>query len=507
MDAAAEFTSAWSPDGKSVAFVRTDAKGEGQIVVRSSDSEVTTALTKGAPGAARPFWSRDGRRIFFGGRPIRSVSVTGGDVRTEFSDVNAADLSPDGKTFAVWKVTAAGGHVSTSLWTGPREGALVRYEPAPFAVDASNEPNIVRFSPDGSTILLSLAAAGSGLWLVPYPPEPGRPPTRIFQDRIGGGGEGVDWMPDSRHVVVSNGALWIGDTRTGTLQRLLAGTTGAFSPAVAPSGDRLLFDDAGESSVVREFSLTGGPPTILAGTSQHAASASWSPRGDRLAYVTDQRGTDEIWTRTREELSDQLLVRPDDFPGPRPSRIFLVRYSPDGERLSFVTVASSSDGSFRARLWVMPSRGGTPRPLTDERELVGRAAWMPDSQSLITRMHREGQFGIWEVSLDSSVPYRRVALPSNVHVWHLECSPSGAWIAGVGWIQQKLSGSTIVFARDGSQVRELAPLGSPALLWSRDERTIYGVAEENGASVLRALDIATGRVTTVADYGASTGDP
>ena len=128
---------------------------------------------------------------------------------------------------------------------------------------------------------------------------------------------------------------------------------------------------------------------------------------------------------------------------------------------------------------------------------------MPDSQSLITRMHREGQFGIWEVSLDSSVPYRRVALPSNVHVWHLECSPSGAWIAGVGWIQQKLSGSTIVFARDGSQVRELAPLGSPALLWSRDERTIYGVAEENGASVLRALDIATGRVTTVADYGPS----
>jgi hypothetical protein len=69
-------------------------------------------------------------------------------------------------------------------------------------------------------------------------------------------------------------------------------------------------------------------------------------------------------------------------------------------------------------------------------------------------------------------------------------------------IRQPWSGSTIVFARDGSQVRELAALGSPALLWSRDERTIYGVAEENGASVLRALDIATGRVSTVAKYGA-----
>jgi hypothetical protein len=150
----------------------------------------------------------------------------------------------------------------------------------------------------------------------------------------------------------------------------------------------------------------------------------------------------------------------------------------------------------------MPSRGGTPRPLTREDEELVRAGWLPDGRSLIARLQHGGQMGVWEIGLDTSLPYRQLKLPADVHVWHLEPSPSGAWIAGVGWIRQPWSGSTIVFARDGSQVRELAALGSPALLWSRDERTIYGVAEENGASVLRALDIATGRVSTVAKYGA-----
>ena len=124
VDAAAETVPAWSPDGKSVAFVRSDPKGEPQIVVRSSDSDVTTALTTDPSGVGRPFWSRTGVGIFFGGNPVKSVSVTGGEVRTEFQDVNAADVSPDGKTFALWRTTAASGRVSSSLWTGPRRGAF-----------------------------------------------------------------------------------------------------------------------------------------------------------------------------------------------------------------------------------------------------------------------------------------------------------------------------------------------------------------------------------------------
>jgi serine/threonine protein kinase len=499
--AADSYSPAWSPDGKSVAFVRRDENGEPQIVVRSSEGSATTELTAGASGAGQPFWSRDGRRVFFGSAPIRSVSVTGGEIRTEFPDANAADVSPDGRTFALWRVIDTGGRVTASLWTGPREGPFLPYKPAPLTMGSGTMPIVVRFSPDGTAILLSVAGAGAGVSLVPYPPAPGKTPTRIFTDRIESATD-MSWMPDSRHVMLGKDILWLGDTRTGTLQRVLAGTTSVFGPSVSPAGNRLLFQDVAEKSRVIELPLTGGRPKVLAAATRHAGSAVWSPRGDRLAYVTDREGPDEIWTRTKEEFSDQRLVRPEDFPDLPPSRIFSVRYSPDGERLSFVTTAGTASGGFRSRLWVMPSRGGTPRPITNESEGVNRASWMAEGQSLLARVYREGRVQFCEVHLDTSVPHRPIPLPPEVHVWHLESSPSGALIAGVGWIRQRNSGSTIVFARDGSQVRELPPLESPALLWSRDERTIYGVAVENGQSVLRALDVAAGRVRRVAEYGA-----
>ena len=90
---------------------------------------------------------------------------------------------------------------------------------------------------------------------------------------------------------------------------------------------------------------------------------------------------------------------------------------------------------------------------------------MPDSRSLITRMHREGQFGIWEVArLERSVSasgaaFQRARLAPGVFPERrMDC-------------RRRVDSKEIVgihdrLARDGSQVRELAPLGGPALLWS-----------------------------------------
>ena len=111
-------TSAWSPDGKSVAFVRTDAKGEPQIVVRSAGSEVTTALTeRGLRAHARPFWSRDGTPDL-----LRQVAHPIGQrhgrraVRTELPGRHVPPtLSPDGKTFAVWRTTVNGSRPTRDL--------------------------------------------------------------------------------------------------------------------------------------------------------------------------------------------------------------------------------------------------------------------------------------------------------------------------------------------------------------------------------------------------------
>jgi hypothetical protein len=49
-------------------------------------------------------------------------------------------------------------------------------------------------------------------------------------------------------------------------------------------------------------------------------------------------------------------------------------------------------------------------------------------------------------------------------------------------------------------VRKLPTLESPVRAWSRDEKTLYGIVTRDAGSELRALDIATGTLRTVATY-------
>ncbi len=128
---------------------------------------------------------------------------------------------------------------------------------------------------------------------------------------------------------------------------------------------------------------------------------------------------------------------------------------------------------------------------------------MPDGKSLIALLHHEGQFGMWEISLDTGVPYRQ---------WRcLPMCTSGTWSlhrAAPGLPAWGGFNSDCLNPRLSSRVTDCRfaswhPSAVPPCSGRATSGTLSdGVAEENGASVLRALDIATGRVTTVANYGA-----
>ncbi|WP_421827587.1 S9 family peptidase [Larkinella sp.] len=84
----------WSPDGKSIAFVRT-VKGKSQIFVMPLDGGEAWQLTKLSYGASSPQWSPDGKRILF----TASASL---------SDILKDSLLNRGKTVPAWSLEKPG---------------------------------------------------------------------------------------------------------------------------------------------------------------------------------------------------------------------------------------------------------------------------------------------------------------------------------------------------------------------------------------------------------------
>ena len=80
-----------------------------------------------------------------------------------------------------------------------------------------------------------------------------------------------------------------------------------------------------------------------------------SPGGDRVAFVSNRDGNDEIYVL---ELSSGAIARLTDSP----TFDFDPAWSPDGSRLAF-----SSDRSGETEIYVMNADGSEPRRLTSSR--------------------------------------------------------------------------------------------------------------------------------------------
>jgi Tol biopolymer transport system component len=180
-DAEPEDLSSWSPDGKSIAYLK-NLDGRDQVMVRNLSVPSATQLTRLASGVynSAPFFSRDGEQIYFiagQGRhsALWAIAAVGGEPREVLvppGDILAATLSPDGKTLAFWMLYAEDGKGHRSLFLSSPPGAPPRkYEPEPFREESAYIPNYLRSAPDGSQIVLSSRPMlGDGwMWSIPWP--------------------------------------------------------------------------------------------------------------------------------------------------------------------------------------------------------------------------------------------------------------------------------------------------------------------------------------------------
>ncbi len=272
-----------------------------------------------------------------------------------------------------------------------------------------------------------------------------------------GAKSGLSWSPDGQSLAfASQGSIWTVAASGGQPHRLTRSLPGEGDPRQSadrdprwsPKGDWILFETGrrGHDDLMA-VSPDGFSENFLTRTNSDSGNASWSPDGARIAYTERTPGYfsgklnviafDSESGRAQQPVT--LYTSPVDRGGSWSLR--RAAWSPDGR-----TLAISLQDSGWDNVYLIPSAGGAPKPLTHGEQEDLEPLFSPDGKSLAIVSNRQAPegAGIWIVPVNGAPAHALTHFPTP----GIESAPR--------WSP---NGKTIYFHRTG-------PLESPDLLAS-----------------------------------------
>ena len=456
-----------SPDGKFVAFVRTDASQQSLWVKQLSTGTDVQVIPPRETVYFELSFSPDSQLVRYGeGGAIGTlyeIPILGGAARKLIDGVPRGTFSPDGRRYAFTRLSRG---TNSELVVATLDGS------APKTI-ASRQPPLrfgaLGWSPDGKTIVGLEGGLPAGSRIVWISPEgaPERTTMSTWREV-----SSIAWLPDGSGLIVNaqepqsnESQIWGISYPRGDTHRITHDVNNYWGNVSLSRDGRTAVVAQRESDSNVWVTSEGNPSNAVRTTSDrslHDGGVAWMPNGSLVFSASRRTPAGELaydlWLAQRDGSNARILMADGINLHPRPC--------PDGKTIVFHHTAGTS-GADQTGVWRMDLATGSSRQLAP-------AGNFPDCSATGWVVYTIGggrSLGVWRVSIEGGEIVQLTAERASSPV----ISPDGATVAysyGWGFAELSIDGTRRPRKHDG-QVESIR--------WAPDGRAVVGLRTQNRA--------------------------
>ena len=279
---------------------------------------------------------------------------------------------------------------------------------------------------------------------------------------------------DQKQILALTLPVLAGDLRSGghyvadKIYEKITGIKGIFSTKIAYVTATKLTEGIEYQLLVAD--ADGKNAQALVTSKQPLLSPTWSPHGDKLAYVSFEKGNSAIYIQDLSTGGRELMS---SFKGINSGPAF----SPDGNKLA-ITLSKSGN----AEVYLMDVYTKAIQKISNSWAIDTEAAWSPDGESIVFTSDRGGKPNLYQVNLET-MDSKRITYEGDYNAG-ANFSPDGQYIC---FVQGNKNNYRIILRHNESETEQQisnGPLDESPTFAPNNKMILYATKNIKGQGIL-----------------------